>query len=166
MMRGLLAGFLTLAIAAPIAAQDADGLFYDFGPTAACLVGAQTLPEKSACIGRAADACVEATGYATPVLSGCASRELDDWDARLNAVYQQARARAAQIDKDAFEGTPSQAEALRDMQRAWIPYRDATCAYEASQWGGGTGAGPAFVSCLLTMTGEQALYLELGGLGG
>ena len=46
------------------------------------------------------------------------------------------------------------------MQRAWIGYRDAACAYEASQWGGGTGAGPAAVGCMMTLTGRQALALE------
>ena len=52
------------------------------------------------------------------------------------------------------------------MQRAWIEYRDATCAYEAAQWGGGTGAGPAFAGCLMRLTAEQALYLEYEGMGG
>ena len=46
------------------------------------------------------------------------------------------------------------------MQRAWIAYRDAACAYEASQWGGGTGAGPAATGCMMTLTGRQALALE------
>ncbi|MFT5363966.1 MAG: hypothetical protein ACI9VX_001592 [Dinoroseobacter sp.] len=52
------------------------------------------------------------------------------------------------------------------MQRAWIEYRDATCSYEAAQWGGGTGAGPAFAGCLTRLTAEQALYLEFEGMGG
>ena len=54
---------------------------------------------------------------------------------------------------------PKQAEALRDMQRAWITFRDAACDYERSQWGGGTGGGPATLACLMRMTGEQALLL-------
>jgi len=55
---------------------------------------------------------------------------------------------------------PAQAEALRDMQRAWIAFRDATCTYEASQWSGGTGQGPAYEGCVMRMTAEQTLYLE------
>lgn len=149
----------------PAAAQDQNGLFYDFGATARCLAANDTLEGKTACIGRATEECIELTGYATPVLSGCSDRELGDWDARLNAVYQEQRRRAAASDKDSFAGAPSQAEALREMQRAWIPYRDANCAYEASQWGGGTGAGPAYVGCLMQMTAEQTLYLQYGGLG-
>jgi uncharacterized protein YecT (DUF1311 family) len=46
------------------------------------------------------------------------------------------------------------------MQRAWIGYRDAACAYEESQWGGGTGGGPASVDCAMRLTARQALALE------
>ncbi len=38
--------------------------------------------------------------------------------------------------------------------------RTAACAYEASRWGGGTGAGPAATACFLDLTGRQALALE------
>jgi uncharacterized protein YecT (DUF1311 family) len=55
---------------------------------------------------------------------------------------------------------PSTSAALRDMQRTWIAYRDAACAYERSQWGGGTGGGPATADCLMRMTAAQALALE------
>ena len=41
------------------------------------------------------------------------------------------------------------ADSLRDMQRAWITFRDAKCDWETVQWGGGTGAGPARLSCLM-----------------
>ena len=155
----------SLAMFCAGSAMAQDGLTYSCAPTETCLTRNSNWEDRRACIGQAAEACVEATGYATPVLSGCASRELDDWDARLNAVYRDARAQAQRRDADAFSGAPSQAEAIRDMQRAWIPFRDATCTYEASQWGGGTGAGPAYVNCLLRLTAEQALYLEHGGLG-
>lgn len=157
---------LTVSQGSSAAAQDADGLYYSFGPTEVCVAESETISEKSECIGRAADACVDATGYATPVLSGCAMRELENWDAQLNAVYQAARAQSREFDMGAGAHAPSLAVGLRDMQRAWIEYRDATCAYEAAQWGGGTGAGPAFASCLMRLTGEQALYLEFAGMGG
>ena len=162
---------LTLACALTVlvgsaAAQDANGLFYDFGPSASCLLCAESLSAKQDCVGLAAEACIEKTGYATPVLSGCASLELEDWDARLNAVYQQQRANAREFDMGNDPNLPGLAASLRDMQRAWIPYRDATCVYEAAQWSGGTGAGPAYIGCLLSLTGDQALYLEFGRIGG
>ncbi len=51
------------------------------------------------------------------------------------------------------------------MQRAWIGFRDAKCGYEAAQWGGGTGAGPASVTCHLHETARQMLYLQSSRLG-
>lgn len=157
---------LLLVWGSAASAQDADGLYYDFSPTAVCLAESETSAERSECIGRASEACIDATGYATPVLSGCAFRELESWDAHLNAIYQAARAQAREFDMGAGAGAPSLAVGLRDMQRAWIEYRDATCGYEAAQWGGGTGAGPAFAGCLMRLTAEQALYLEYEGMGG
>ena len=106
-------------------------------------------------------------GYSTYGMGGCISREIDYWDARLNAAYKEAMKSAKQADKDNGAGTngpQSQAVALRDMQRAWIPYRDAACLWEYSKWGGGTGGGPASASCLMTLTGEQALVLEHSSL--
>ena len=47
-----------------------------------------------------------------------------------------------------------------EIFKRWIGYRDATCDYERSQWGGGTGGGPATLGCLMRLTGEQTLYLE------
>jgi len=165
-MRLVLVGAVALGMGGSASAQDADGLYYDFAPTSRCLAESETSAERSECIGRASEACIDATGYATPVLSGCAFRELESWDAHLNAVYQAARAQAREFDMGAGAGAPSLAVGLRDMQRAWIEYRDATCGYEAAQWGGGTGAGPAFAGCLMRLTAEQALYLEYEGMGG
>jgi uncharacterized protein YecT (DUF1311 family) len=52
------------------------------------------------------------------------------------------------------------APALQEMQRAWIAFRDTTCQYEVTQWGGGTGSGPAFADCRMRTTARQALTLE------
>ena len=107
-------------------------------------------------------------GETTVGMGGCLDREWQYWDARLNAAYQHQMARAKAIDAEmAGLGVtvPRQSDALREMQRAWIPFRDAKCGYEYSQWGGGTGGGPAITACLMAETGEQALYLENAGLG-
>ena len=45
------------------------------------------------------------------------------------------------------------------MQRSWIAFRDAACSYEASRWGGGSGAGPAATGCVMQLTARQALRL-------
>jgi uncharacterized protein YecT (DUF1311 family) len=151
-------GWILAVLASPAAAQD---LVFSPQPTQACLASGQPF---DSCIGLAADACVTANGYATVVLSGCLSREAEWWDGRLNAAYQRAMAGAKQSDGQNGQYAPSQAEALRAMQRAWIPFRDETCSFEASQWGGGTGAGPAFAACLMRLTAYQTHYLENVGL--
>lgn len=164
---------LVLALAvvlAPVAAwADEDGLTFSPKATEACLKAAGDMAAERLCIGASANACMEATegGYSTYGMGGCISREIDYWDARLNAAYKEAMKSAKQADKDNGAGTngpQSQAVALRDMQRAWIPYRDAACLWEYSKWGGGTGGGPASASCLMTLTGEQALVLEHSSL--
>ncbi len=102
-------------------------------------------------------------GETTVGMGFCLSQEWGWWDARLNAAYGALMARHsandAQSKTDGFEAPPV-APALRDMQRAWIAWRDASCDYERVQWSGGSGGGPATVACLMRLTGEQALALE------
>ncbi|QYX55640.1 DUF1311 domain-containing protein [Roseovarius sp. SCSIO 43702] len=113
------------------------------------------------CIGIAAEQCMKARGYATAVMGGCAHAEYEYWDQRLNVAYKAARAKAKRMDtanEELVRG--SLVTALRDMQRAWIAYRDATCDFERLQWGGGTGGGPATASCLMRETAEQFFDLD------
>jgi len=119
------------------------------------------------CAGRAAERCIEASpgGPTTVAMSGCTDRERARWDDWLNTAYRQLSAVLAAQDAQAPSYAPDQAEALRAMQRAWIAFRDAKCDHEAAQWGGGTGAGPARLSCLLHETARQMLYLQSGRLG-
>ncbi|MFQ6547856.1 lysozyme inhibitor LprI family protein [Aestuariibius sp. 2305UL40-4] len=158
MRRGFI--FLFSALAAPLAAQEID---FDIAPVEACLLEA---PDKRSCVGLAAETCAETPDGGTTVgLGFCYGRELDWWDARLNVAYQDLLAQKRELDAEMEEigaTVPSQADALQAMQRAWIAYRDATCDYERSLWGGGTGGGPATSACLMRETGEQALYLEAG----
>ena len=152
----------------PQTAQAQD-LSFDIGSTLACLDEALGHAERNDCIGASAEYCMEINpaGYTTIGMSGCADLELTYWDARLNDSYQNLR-RAEKADDDLGRDLPgyvNKANALRDMQRAWIGWRDATCDYERAQWGGGTGGGPATVACLMRLTGEQALYLETVRMG-
>lgn len=55
---------------------------------------------------------------------------------------------------------PDAVDLLRQMQRDWIAYRDAACAWDYVQWGGGSGAGPAEAECLMRLTASQVLFLE------
>ncbi|HRO11469.1 lysozyme inhibitor LprI family protein [Amaricoccus sp.] len=155
---------MTLAavlLALPAAAQD---IPFSMEATEACVAEAADLAGRRACVGRAAEACMETPdGQTTAGMGACLDAEWRYWDERLNVAY------AAQMDletateqelEDLGSAAPSPAAALRDMQRAWMAWRDAACIYEASTWGGGTGAGPASAECRLQITGEQALALE------
>ncbi len=146
-------------------AVPAQDLVFDADHTATCLTAGESRDAKLACVGVSANACMEDTpgGFSTVGMGGCISRELDWWDARLNASYKtlMKREKADDLEFGAGQGgVPSKAAALRAMQRAWVPFRDASCAYEYSKWGGGTGGSPAAAGCLLDMTARQTLDLE------
>lgn len=61
-------------------------------------------------------------------MNACASRDYKQADADLNAAYKQVMSRL---------GDPTKTK-LRQAQRLWIPYRDAACDAEASQFEGGS----------------------------
>jgi uncharacterized protein YecT (DUF1311 family) len=137
-----------------------------FSPAATedCLAAATDLAGREACIGESAVACIDTPdGYTTVGMGFCLGEEYDYWDGRLNAAYGALMAMEEEVAAELEEldsAAPSPAVALRDMQRAWLPYRDAACAYERSQWGNGTGGGPATVECMMRLAGRQALALE------
>ncbi|WP_410217282.1 lysozyme inhibitor LprI family protein [Paracoccus sp. (in: a-proteobacteria)] len=148
-MRALL---LLAGLAAPAVAQDVP--VFDPAPLLACLEN-----ESEDCIGLATAACMEASGGDTTYgMSYCLEQESDLWDQHLNANYAEVRDRARAADQG-LVATDRQEPALQDMQRRWIAYRDAACAFEAARWSGGTGAGPAAHQCILTLTARQALWL-------
>ena len=157
----LMVGLGLAGTAAGAAAQD---LRFSQDATMACMAVAADSAAKKACIGKSAELCMTATidGGTTVGMGGCLDREFQLWDAMLNAAYTEARSKAKASDEEMKQigaTVPLMEPALRDMQRAWIPYRDATCDFERSQWGGGTGGGPATIGCLMRLTGEQAIYL-------
>lgn len=119
------------------------------------------------CVGQAAQTCMEATpgGWSTAGMNACLDAELRWWDADLNAQYRLVRARDRAEDEawEPVEGLPprpSAADLVRDVQRAWIAWRDASCAYEGLRWWGGSGASTAELGCRMRLTGEQALTLR------
>lgn len=149
------------AIGAPAMAQD---LVFSMQDTDSCLASkAESGPES--CIGVSAQICMQKTvgGGSTVGMGGCLDAEWNAWDARLNKNYQKLMAREKSEDAemaDVGSVAPKQAVALRDMQRAWISYRDARCNFVGAQWGGGTGTGPATLDCHMQVTGQQALFLQ------
>lgn len=145
------------AAASPALAQD---LAFDPSPAVACF---ETRGADN-CVGEAASLCTgQPDAYTTVGFGFCFGSERDWWDDRLNEVYSRLMEREAARDAEMEEigaTVPKTAPALRDMQRAWIGFRDAACAYEYSQWGGGTGGGPAHADCAMRLTAEQTLALQ------
>lgn len=156
----LRAFFLLIAVLMPayVLAQD---LSFDANGTDECLVNTDHEDNKSDCIGVSAGSCMQQPGGdSTYGMGFCLDRELQYWDNMLNEAYQQLLSLRRMSDADLPDNLAVQAETLRDMQRAWITYRDARCGHEASLWQGGTGASPAFLNCMMQLTAEQALYLS------
>ncbi|QDC10154.1 DUF1311 domain-containing protein [Oceanicola sp. D3] len=158
---------ILLVMAGPAAAQE---LSFDPMIAEECEEQRAELSEREQCIGWAANACMENTegGGSTVGMNGCLDAEWQYWDARLNQHYKEAMARAKAFDVDmatAENGLLSAEETLRGMQRAWITFRDAKCEFVRSQWSGGTGQGPAMLSCLMQETGRQALWLQVQAEG-
>lgn len=160
---------LALLMAAPAAAQDADGPAFDATLVGACLDRVQATgtdaPDFASCIGAASGPCMETPGgYSTVGMSSCLGQEYDVWDALLNDSYGRVMAATKATDTEMAtlgSAAEKQEPALKQMQRDWIAFRDSACGYERSRWGGGTGGGPASVDCMLQLTAQQ--YLRLRG---
>lgn len=155
---------LVLGAAAPSAAiAQSDEFLFEPERIEACLAGKKG-PERLSCAGEAANHCMEANegGGSTVGMGACLDKEHAWWDARLNDAYREISARERADDEEADAGgwnAPRKLPALKEMQRAWIKYRDTLCEHEAVQWGGGTGAGPAYLSCLMGETARQYFVL-------
>jgi uncharacterized protein YecT (DUF1311 family) len=154
-------------VATPVFSQD---ILFDIAKTQQCLASSDGPDHSRACIGASAEQCMLATPEAgsTYGMGACLDHEYTWWDGQLNEVYRALMQREKRDDLEMRQDgidAPSKADALLTMQRQWIKFRDATCDYEYSQWGGGTGGGPASVSCALRMTAEQTLYLTNSSQG-
>ena len=153
-----------LGLVLMVSTAAAEDLPFTPDATVDCLAEAPDRGAREACIGKAAEACYSREGvYSNYAIGVCFGAEADYWDARLNTAYAALIgaeiALAEEMKKDGVHA-PDTVAALRDMQRFWVPFRDAACWYEFTTWGGGSGGGPANAECLMHMTGRQALALE------
>lgn len=80
----------------------------------------------------------------------CAARAYQQADAALNAAWGPARDFARQI---------GQADALLQAQRAWLAYRDAACAVQASPFQGGSIQPLIRYNCLRDLTSRRTQML-------
>lgn len=101
------------------------------------------------CIGIVSGPCLDkAADPSTTGMVACVARERAVWDDILNETYNRLRAKL-----DA-----KQQQKLRDMQRAWVAARDATCAFYWDFYQG-TMASPMSAGCVNKETAERALFL-------
>ena len=101
------------------------------------------------CIGIVSGPCLDkAADLSTAGMVACVARERAVWDDILNETYNRLRAKLD--DK--------QQQKLRDMQRAWIAARDATCGFYWDFYQG-TMASPMSAGCVNKETAERALFL-------
>ncbi len=99
------------------------------------------------CIGGVSNVCLE-DAKSTADQNACIDREQMVWDDILNETYRRLR------DKlDSGQKTK-----LREMQRAWIASRDATCRFYWDYYQG-TMASPMSASCVNRETARRALFL-------
>lgn len=151
--------FLALTLAAPCTPAFAQDLTFSADDVDICLAGSDSPDHWETCIGQAASRCMSLSpgGDTTYGMNGCLALELDWWDTKLNAEYKRLMSEVTDFDNEAGF---SISDGLRDMQRAWIGYRDAKCGFEAAQYGTGTLGSTITYDCLMQMTAEQALYLQ------
>ena len=97
-----------------------------------------------------ADPCtMTPTNQTTIATAECYDRERKIWDALLNESF-----RALRDDLDEGQKTK-----LRDMQRAWIAYRDTTCGFYHDKIRG-TMATTMAAACVARETARRALLLK------
>jgi len=94
-------------------------------------------------------ACMEKAGGVTVDMVACITAEYERQDKRLNEAYAAARERV---------GTARDA-ALRDVQRAWLHFRDLNCDFRNDP-DGGTLARVEANDCMLAMTAARADELD------
>lgn len=146
-----------LAFASPVAAQEftADGHWVD-----RCLA---IQDDPMVCVGREADRCAqEHSPGPDMVYAACFEAEAVVWDKALNAAYRELVRLARQREGwDLGYEPDALIISLRDMQRAWITYRDAVCANAtALAKPFGSAAGPAFAECNMVQTAQQFFVLN------
>ena len=147
MIRGLLVVLAALA-ASPALAKDRP----DARASAAiqdCVKSKSATGMGETCIGIVSGPCLDkAADPSTAGMVACVARERAVWDDILNETYNRLRAKLD--DK--------QQQKLRDMQRAWIAARDATCGFYWDFYQG-TMASPMSAGCVNKETAERALFL-------
>ncbi len=118
---------------------------------AACLIvgGLTCAGAEEQQTSKAYSACMDKAGGAISAMQNCIGAELALQDNRLNAAYKALLASVAEKRKIQ----------LRDVQRKWVAFRDANCAFYADP-AGGQADRLAANECVITHTARRAFELE------
>ena len=92
-------------------------------------------------------------------LTYCAEQDWVAADEDLNEAYQAAMAVMKEIDAGLPKDQQGAAGFLRDGQRAWIAFRDASCAAEGFVMHGGSGEPMLIYGCYARLTAARAADL-------
>jgi uncharacterized protein YecT (DUF1311 family) len=158
MLRFRSAGLLTAVFAAVMALAAAPAHAQTRKPSGQetkiirdCFAQKGATEKDTQCIGLVSTRCTrKPENQAGLTQADCFRVEQEIWDTLLNETYK-----ALQGDLD-DEGQRSK---LRDMQRAWIGSRDATCEFYHVKIQGSM-AVPMSANCLLGETARRALFLK------
>ena len=102
------------------------------------------------CIGAYTDACLgKSDALSTQDMMACNSMETDVWEERLNRDYQELLKEMKNDDK----------ARLREMQRAWIAFREKKCGFRQQEQEGTVGM-IQNENCYMEETGRQSLFLQ------
>lgn len=116
-----------------------------------CIAEKRKTHEKlDRCIGVVADECLDKnTDPSTYGMVNCSTIEYNVWEDRLNRTYKEL---ISTLD-------PKPKVRLRDIERAWIAFRDKKCDfYQRDE--GGTSVIPLGAYCMMEETGRQAVFLD------
>ena len=95
------------------------------------------------------DPCANAQSQAD--MNDCWGREYKAADATLNQVYRQLVAKLDDEEK----------AQLKEVESAWLKYRDANCGFVADEYKGGTIRPMAYAICLADMTKNRTAELRI-----
>ncbi|WP_299475348.1 lysozyme inhibitor LprI family protein [Cypionkella sp.] len=93
-------------------------------------------------------------------LTYCAEQDWLAADAELNTAYATARKAMQGIDAELEASQRGAADYLRDGQRAWVTFRDATCTAEGYAMHGGSAEPMVIYGCRARLTEQRVVDLQ------
>lgn len=127
--------------------------------TSACLTLAWLAAPRGAAVAQEDGVCVGAESNLE--MKDCLGRAYQNADKELNVVWKQALGTVDAADYLTPQQRAAWKKELRDAQRAWVQFKEHDCnGAVLYEWWGGSGAGGAILSCLLSKTKARTRDLK------